>query len=140
MLLSPALATESSTGDVRSQLETPAASGDECGSGVDGVFGYGKGEECRGERADMGKIGFTWDREGERVGGVMPFSRIGEDLADGAVGTVAWGAWFCGGHRDAKDGGSAVHAGVGWGGGRGGPRTEGGAGGNVFEGRRDGGR
>jgi len=104
MLLSPALATESSTGDVRSQLETPAASGDECGSGVDGVFGYGKGEECRGERADMGKIGFTWDREGERVGGVMPFSRIGEDLADGAVGTVAWGRGSAGAIATPKTG------------------------------------
>ena len=89
MLLAPALAMESSAGDVRSQLEAPAICGDERGGGVDGVFGYGKGEDRRGGRAEMGKICFTWDREGERVGGVMPFSRIGEDLADGAVGTVA---------------------------------------------------
>lgn len=86
----------------------------------------------------MGKIGFTWDRRGERVCGVMPFSCIGEDLADGAVRTVAWRAWFCGGHRDAKDGGRAVHAGVVWGGGGGDSGAEGRAGGDMFEGGRDG--
>ena len=80
----------------------------------------------------MGKIGFTWDRRGKRG---MPVSGIGEDLAHGAWWSVA-GAVLAGGDRDAEDGRGAVHAGVG--GGRGGPRTEGGAGGDVLERGRDG--
>ena len=50
----------------------------------------------------MDKIGSTWDRWGERVGGVMPFSRIGEDLADGATGMVA--IECCGGIATQKTG------------------------------------
>jgi hypothetical protein len=118
-------------------MEASAIGGDE-GRGRHGMVRYGKGEDRRGGRAEMGKIGFTWDRRGERVCGVMPFSRIGEDLADGAVRAVAWRAWFCGGHRDAEDGGRAVHAGVGRRGGRGDSRTEGRAGGDMLEGGRDG--
>lgn len=98
----------------------------------------GKGEDRRGGRAEMGKIGFTWDRRGETVSGVMAVPGIGEDLADGAGRTVARGTGFWGGHGDAEDGGGAVHAGVGRGGGRGGSGAEGGAGGDVFEGGGDG--
>lgn len=83
----------------------------------------------------MGKIGFTWDRRGESVSGMMAFPRIWEDLAYGAVRSVAR-AVFAGGDGDTKDGSSAVHARVC--GGRGRSRTEGGAGGDMFEGGGDG--
>lgn len=87
----------------------------------------------------MDKIGFTWDRRRESVYGVMPFSGIGEDLAHGTVRwTMAWLALFCWGHCDAEDGGGAVHAGMGWCGGRGCSRTEGGARSHMFEGGGDG--
>lgn len=88
----------------------------------------------------MEEIGFTWDRRRERVRVEMPlFSRIGEDLADGAMGwTVAWLALFRGWDCDAEDGCCAVHAGVGRGCGGGCSRTESGAGGDVFEGGGDG--
>ena len=98
------------------------------------MFGYGKGEDRRGGRAEMGKIGFTWDRRRERVSGVA-FPGIWEDLAYGAVLPVARMAMFAV-DGDAKDGCGAVHAWVGCS--RGGPGADGSAGGDVFEGGGEG--
>jgi hypothetical protein len=110
-------------------MDASAICGDKCGCG-NGMVGYGKGEDRRGGRAEMDKIGFTWDRRRERV--LMPFSRIGEDLAHGAVRwTVSRRALVGGSHRDAKDGGSAVHAWVGQRGGSAGTKC--GAGSDMFE-------